>query len=159
MFRLTTVETSYSCSVLTTVDPLVYVQLQKQPKPFLYMFSVDYSRHSCLFSVLATVETCCICSVLTTVETYCLCSDLSTVEPFVYFQFNYSTCRSHMFMCSVNYSIHFYLFLVLTTVESPMCVQFNCNRTSCFCSVLSQKLFFNSPCQMQYELLTSLGVR
>jgi hypothetical protein len=99
------------------------------------MFSVDYSITSCLISVLATVESFCLCSVLTTVETSCLCSDLSTVEPFVYFQFNYS--RSHMFMCSVNYSINSYLFLALTTVEYRVCVQFNYNRTSCFCSVLS----------------------
>jgi len=54
------------------------------------MLSVDYSRTSCLFSVLATVETFCISSVLTTVETTCLCSELTTVEHFVYFQFNYS---------------------------------------------------------------------
>ena len=104
---------------LTTVDPLVYVQFQKQSKPFMYMFSVDYSRTSCLFSVLATVETFCICSMLTTVETFCLCSDLSTSEPFVYFQFNYS--RSHMCMCSLNYSIHSHLFLALTTVEPCVC--------------------------------------
>ena len=101
------------------------------------MLSVDYSRTSCLFSVLATVETCCICSVLTRVDTSCLCSNLTTVEPFVYFQFNYSTCRSHMFMCSVNYSIHFYLFLALTTVEPCVCGQFNYSITSCLCSILS----------------------
>jgi hypothetical protein len=101
------------------------------------MLSVDDSITSCLISVLATVETFCLCSVLTTVDTSCLCSDLSTVEPFVYIQFNYSTCRSRMFMCSVNYSINYYLFLALTTVEFRVCVQFNYNRTSCFCSVLS----------------------
>ena len=70
---------------------------------------------------------------LTTVETFCLCSDLSTAESFVYFQFSYS--RSHIFMCSVNYSIHSYLFLALTTVELCVCVQFNYSRTLCVCSV------------------------
>jgi len=95
------------------------------------MFSVDYSRTSCL----STVETFCICSVLTTAETSCLCSDVSKAEPFVYFQFNYS--RSHIFLCSVNCSINSYLFLVLTTVEPCLCVQFNYSRTSCLCSILS----------------------
>jgi len=97
------------------------------------MFIVDYIRTSYLFSILATVESFCICSMLTTVETFCLCSDLSTAEPFVYFQFNYS--RSHMLMCSVNYSINSYLFLVLTTVEPCVCVQFNYSRTSFLCSI------------------------
>ena len=60
------------------------------------MFSVDYSRTSCLFSVLATLETFCISSVLTTLETTCLCSDLNTVEHFFYFQFNHS--RSPVYM-------------------------------------------------------------
>jgi len=46
---------------LTTVEPPVNVQF-------------NYSRSSCLFAVLATVETFCICSVLT------------TKEPLVYFQ-------------------------------------------------------------------------
>ena len=110
MFSVDYSRTSCLFSILATVET------------FLYMFSVDYSRTSCLFSVLATVETFYICSVLITVETSCLCSDLSTVEPFVYFQFNYS--RSHIFMCSVNYSINSYLFLVLTTVEPLVYAQF-----------------------------------
>ena len=97
------------------------------------MFSVDYSRTSCLFSVLATVKAICICSVLTTVETSGLCSDLNTVEPFVYFLVNYS--RSHIFLCSVNYSINSYLFLALTTVEPLVYVQFKYSRTSCLRSV------------------------
>ena len=74
---------------------------------------------------------------LTTVDTSCLCSNLTTAEPFVYFQFNYSTCRSHMFMCSVKYSMHSYLFLAFTTVEPCVCVQLNYSITSCLCSIFS----------------------
>jgi hypothetical protein len=73
------------------------------------MFSPNYSRPSCLYSVLTIVETSYLYSVLTTLETSCLCSVLFTAEtsylysvlitvkPHVYVHFNYCRYRSPVY--------------------------------------------------------------
>ena len=56
MSILTTVETSCQCSVLSTVESLIHVHRLLHYN-LLSMFSFSYSRTSCLFSVLTTVDT------------------------------------------------------------------------------------------------------
>ena len=79
------------CTVLSTGEPLVHIQYQAYMQYnhhvqcqlqyiLLFMFSPSYSRPSCLYSVLTTVETSYLYSVLTTLETSCICSVLFTAE-------------------------------------------------------------------------------
>jgi hypothetical protein len=68
------------------------------------MFSPNYSRPSCLYSVLTIVETSYLYSVLTTLETSCLCSVLFTAETF-YLYSVLTTVKPHVYVHYADSSV------------------------------------------------------